>query len=212
MYRKTFFIFVFLGCITSHTPVKGEGEKMEPAKKNQEAIFAMGCFWCGAAAFSDHETNIKFPGIISIRVGYTGGDLQDPTYQNHEGHKEAVKIVFDPTRITYEQLLDIFWHNVDPLDGKGQFCDQGPSYTSVIFYTDDDQKKTAFASKEKVEKNLGKPVLTEILEASPFYDAEEYHQDYKIKNPIRYNFYRWNCGRDARLREIWGMPDAKKNQ
>ena len=169
----------------------------------QEAIFAMGCFWCGSAAFTDHDTNENLPGILSIRSGYTGGTSGHPTYQDHEGHQEAVKIVFDPTKITYSKLLNIFWHNVDPYDDKGQFCDQGLPYLSVIFFKDEDQNKQALESKNTIESKLGKQVVTSIRPATPFHDAEEYHQDYKKKNPIRYKVYRWNCGRDQRLKEIW---------
>lgn len=173
-------------------------------RKTQEAVFAMGCFWCGEAAFADHETNIKFPGIISVRSGYSGGTSTTPTYESHLGHLESVKVVFDPSIISYEKLLDIFWHNVDPFDARGQFCDKGEPYKSAIFYTES-QRAQAEASKKALEVKLGKPVVTELRPASPFYDAEEYHQNYKIKNPIRYKVYRWNCGRDKRLKEVWGQ-------
>jgi peptide-methionine (S)-S-oxide reductase len=180
-----------------------EAMKQNPATQG-EAIFAMGCFWCGAAAFTDHDTNEKFPGIISVRAGYTGGASTNPTYPAHEGHQEAVKVAFDPETISYEELLEIFWHNIDPFDDKGQFCDKGKTYTSTIYFKDDGQKKKALDSKKAVERRLGKPIVTEIKAASPFYDAEDYHQDYKSKNPIRYAGYRWSCGRDKRLKEIWG--------
>jgi peptide-methionine (S)-S-oxide reductase len=180
-----------------------QGESMKPTIETKEAIFAMGCFWCGAAAFVDHDTNEKIPGILSVRAGYTGGTSTNPTYPSHKGHQEAVKVVFDPSKISYVQLLDIFWHNVDPLDAKGQFCDKGPTYLSTIYFTDEEQKEQANASKKAVELKLKKPVATSIEPASAFYDAEEYHQDYKAKNPVRYKVYRWNCGRDQRLKEIW---------
>lgn len=179
------------------------GDVVKPTTPTQEAIFAMGCFWCGAAAFADHDTNEKIPGVIAIRSGYTGGTSTNPTYPAHEGHQEAVKVVFNPDIIPYEKILDIFWHNVDPFDAKGQFCDKGESYVSAIYYKNDDQKKQALESKKAIEKTLNRAVVTEIKEATPFYDAEEYHQDYKSKNPLRYKVYRWNCGRDQRLKEIW---------
>ena len=178
--------------------------QMDKSANSQEAIFAMGCFWCGAAAFSDHDTNIKYPGILSVKAGYTGGSSTNPTYPDHEGHQEAVKVIFDPEIIPYEKILEIFWHNIDPFDDKGQFCDKGKSYRAAVYYKDADQKAKALASKEKYEKTLGCPLVTDIKEASPFYEAEEEHQDYKAKNPIRYKVYRWNCGRDQRLKEVWG--------
>ena len=182
-----------------------EGDPMTPNTTTQEAIFAMGCFWCGAAAFADHDTNEKLPGIIEVKSGYTGGTSTNPTYPSHVGHQEAVKVVFDPSKISYAQLLEIFWRNVDPFDDKGQFCDKGMSYVSAIYFKDLDQQKQAQDSKEAVQKKLGQKIVTELKPASPFYDAEEYHQDYKIKNPVRYKIYRWNCGRDQRLREIWDL-------
>lgn len=172
-------------------------------ENTEEAIFAMGCFWCGAAAFADYKTNKKFPGIISVRAGYTGGDMPAPTYQNHETHKEAVQIIYDPNIISYKRLLDIFWRNIDPFDSKGQFCDKGFSYTSAIYYKNKSQEKFANETKKETENILDKPVVTEILPAKIFYEAEEYHQDYKIKNPIRYKYYTWSCGRAQRLEEIW---------
>jgi len=183
-------------------PSKAE-EKMIPEKK-EIAIFAMGCFWCGESEFRDHTTGAPLPGIISLRVGYAGGTHPHPTYESHQGYKEAVKIEFDPTIISYEKLLDIFWHNVDPFDAKGQFCDKGFPYTSVIYYHGDTQKKAALSSQKNTQKVLGKETVTELIPATTFYDAEEYHQNYKEKNPVRYKFYRWNCGRDQRLKEVWG--------
>lgn len=179
--------------------------------KTEKAIFAMGCFWCGAAAFED-QSNKKLPGIISVQSGYTGGTHENPTYENHPGHKEGVEVVFDPSIITYTQLLEIFWHNVDPLDGDGQFCDRGFPYTSAIFYESAAQKKAAEESMVKVAKALNHEIKTEILPASRFYRAEEYHQDYHIKNPIRYKYYRWNCGRDQRLKAVWSKSphDSKE--
>ena len=183
-------------------PLKAE-EKVAPEKKGV-AIFAMGCFWCGESEFRDHDTGKPLPGILSLRVGYAGGTHPNPTYKNHGGYKEVVKIEFDPTVISYEKLLDIFWHNVDPFDAKGQFCDKGFPYTAVIFYHGDAQKSAALASLQKAQKVLGGKIVTELLPTTTFYDAEEYHQNYKEKNPVKYKFYRWNGGRDQRLKEVWG--------
>jgi peptide-methionine (S)-S-oxide reductase len=171
--------------------------------ETEEAIFAMGCFWCGASAFSDYETNEKLPGIISIRTGYTGGDMPAPTYENHKTHKEAVQIIYDPSIISYEKLLDIFWHNIDPFDNKGQFCDKGFAYTSAILYKNKSQEKLAIETRNSTEDILKQPIVTELLPAKIFYQAEEYHQNYKIKNPVRYNYYTWSCGRAQRIKEVW---------
>jgi methionine-S-sulfoxide reductase len=172
----------------------------EPAK----AIFAGGCFWCEETAFEG------VTGVISVTSGYVGGQKNNPTYDEVSaggtGHAEAIQVVYDPTKITYAKLLEIFWHNVDPLDGGGQFCDRGNQYRSGIFYLGEPQRKDAEASKRKLEEQArfkGR-IATEIVPASTFYPAEEYHQDFYKKNPIRYKSYRWGCGRDARLKELWG--------
>lgn len=169
----------------------------------EEAIFAMGCFWCGSAAFADYKTNEKLPGIISVRAGYTGGDMPAPTYKNHETHKEAVQIIYNPKIISYKNLLDIFWRNIDPFNANGQFCDKGFSYSSAIYYKNQSQEKLAQKTKKEIENILNKQIVTEILPAKIFYEAEEYHQDYKIKNPIRYKYYTWSCGRAQRIEQIW---------
>lgn len=165
------------------------------------AIFAGGCFWCEEAAFDD------VPGVVKVVSGYTGGTKQRPTYEEVSdggtGHRESVEVTFDPTKISYEKLLDIYWHNVDFKDPGGQFCDRGDQYRSAIFVKDDAQRRAAVASKDALEKRFGK-VATDILQASTFWPAEEYHQQYHKKNPLRYNLYRFNCGRDARLKELWG--------
>ena len=151
------------------------------------------------------------PGVISVTSGYAGGQVKSPSYQQVSaggtGHRESVQIVFDPTRISYAKLLDVFWHNIDPLDNAGQFCDKGAQYRSGIFYHDENQKKLAEESKVAVEKKLGR-VATDILPASEFWPAEEYHQHYYKKNPVRYRFYRFNCGRDHRLAAVWGKASA----
>lgn len=197
---KSFSIFLLMLGIFI-LPLRAE-EKVTKDNK-QVAIFAMGCFWCGESEFRDHSTGELLPGISSLWVGYAGGTHPNPTYENHKGYKEAVKIEFDPTVISYEKLLDIFWHNVDPFDAKGQFCDKGFPYTSVVFYHGNAQKSAALASLQNTQKGLGKKIVTELLPATTFYDAEEYHQNYKAKNPVKYKFYRWNCGRDQRLKEVW---------
>lgn len=171
-----------------------------------KATFAGGCFWCEESAFE------KVPGVLSATSGYTGGNVPNPTYEQVSaggtGHKEAVEVVFDPAKVSYKQLLDVFWRNSDPTDAGGQFCDRGPEYRSQIFYHDEAQRKLAEESKQAVEKTkrFKEPVVTEITPAGPFYRAEEYHQKYHSKNPVRYKFYRFNCGRDRRLQELWGRP------
>ncbi len=165
------------------------------------AIFSGGCFWCVETAFND------LPGVTSVVSGYTGGHVQNPTYElvsgEKTGHKESVQVTFDPRKISYDQLLEIYWKNIDPFDSEGQFCDKGDSYKAIIFYTNEIQKKKAEDSKKKAEEQLKKTIVTEIVAASTFYPAEEYHQKYAEKNPIRYKFYRFSCGRDKRLHEIW---------
>ncbi len=166
------------------------------------AVFAGGCFWCMVHPFDE------LPGVVSVTSGYTGGHKVNPTYQEvsagDTGHVEAVQIIYDPKKISYEKLLDVFWPNVDPLDKGGQFCDRGSTYTSAIFYQNEEQKKLAEQSKAAIEKKLGKAVVTEIRPASTFYAAEDYHQDYYKKNPLRYKYYRYSCGRDQRLEQLWG--------
>ncbi|MCB1909376.1 MAG: peptide-methionine (S)-S-oxide reductase MsrA [Rhodocyclaceae bacterium] len=167
------------------------------------ATFAGGCFWCMEGPFDEID------GVISTTSGYTGGHAPDPTYPEVSGgttgHAEAVQIVYDPDKVSYERLLTIFWHNIDPTVKNRQFCDAGNQYRSAIFYHDEQQKALAEESKTALEVAVfGKPLATEIVAAGPFYPAEEYHQDYYVKNPLRYNYYRFSCGRDRRLKEIWG--------
>ncbi|SFN95075.1 peptide-methionine (S)-S-oxide reductase [Cohaesibacter marisflavi] len=167
------------------------------------AIFAGGCFWCVESDF-DHV-----PGVLETVSGYSGGSTTDNvTYKNHSaaGHREVVRITYDSNKVSYDKLLDIFWRSVDPTDGGGQFCDRGHSYTTAIYTLDDEQAKIAEASKKALEESgkLGAPIATEISPAAPFFAAEDYHQDYYNKNPIRYTYYRFACGRDARIEELWG--------
>jgi peptide-methionine (S)-S-oxide reductase len=175
-----------------------------PAVAKESAIFAGGCFWCEETAFEG------LPGVISVTSGFDGGQVKNPTYEQVSaggtGHAESVEVVFDPSRTSYEKLLEVFWHNVDLFDAGGQFCDRGSQYRSAIFYQGEAQKAAAEASKAKLEEQpqfKGK-IATQIVPAGPFYRAEEYHQDFYKKNPIRYNEYRLGCGRDARLKQIWG--------
>lgn len=175
------------------------------AAPSEKAIFAGGCFWCMEPPYDD----LAKQGVLSTQVGYTGGSKENPTYEEvssgSTGHREAIEVTYDPDRISYEKLLDVFWRNIDPLDSRGQFCDKGQQYTSAIFTRGENQKRIARESKEKLARSgkLKGPIVTEILDASEFYPAEEYHQDYYKKNPIRYKFYRYNCGRDKRLKELW---------
>jgi peptide-methionine (S)-S-oxide reductase len=175
-----------------------------PPAPTAKATFAGGCFWCMEPPFD------KLDGVISTTSGYTGGTKVNPTYQEvsagSTGHAEAVQVEYDPKKVTYEKLLDVFWHNVDPTQKDGQFCDHGSQYRTGIFVHDAEQKRLADASKAALVKS--KPfkgdIVTEITAATTFYPAEEYHQDYYIKNPLRYKLYRTGCGRDARLKEVWG--------
>jgi peptide-methionine (S)-S-oxide reductase len=166
------------------------------------AIFAGGCFWCMEPPLE------ALTGVGSVTSGYSGGTVENPTYEEVSsggtGHAEAVRIVYDPAKLSFEKLLDVFWHNIDPTVADRQFCDVGSQYRSAIFVQDAAQRKAAERSLAEVQKRLGVSVKTEIVEAGPFYRAEEYHQDYARKNPIRYRYYRASCGRDARLEEIWG--------
>lgn len=182
----------------AQTP-KPAAEKPAVAK----ATFAGGCFWCVEEAFD------KIPGVVGTISGYMGGKTKNPTYEQvssgRTGHTEVVQVEYDPKRVTYDKLLDVFWRNIDPTQRDAQFCDHGSQYRSGIFYHDDEQRKLAEASKTALMKN--KPfkgeIVTEITRASEFYAAEDYHQDYYQKNPVRYKFYKTGCGREARLKELW---------
>jgi peptide-methionine (S)-S-oxide reductase len=174
------------------------------APATSKAIFAGGCFWCVEADFD------KVDGVLSTTSGYIGGTAANPTYEQvsskRTGHAEAVEIVFDPRKVTYEKLVDYFWHTIDPTTKDRQFCDTGSPYRTGIFVLDAEQMRIAEASKARLEKNkpFKEPIVTEIQPAGPFYPAEDYHQDYYKKNPLRYQYYRTACGRDARLKQLWG--------
>ena len=168
------------------------------------AIFAGGCFWCTESDFD------KMPGVIETTSGYIGGHVENPTYEQvsagNSGHIEAVRVRFDPSKTSYAQLVEAFWPTIDPVTANAQFCDRGPQYRSAIFYSNAEEQQLAEASKTALDKSgrLPAPVVTEILAASTFYPAEEYHQDYYQRNPLRYNYYRNGCGRDQRLEQLWG--------
>ncbi|MEQ8517089.1 MAG: peptide-methionine (S)-S-oxide reductase MsrA [Chromatocurvus sp.] len=163
------------------------------------ADFAGGCFWCMEADFE------KKAGVSNVVSGFTGGTLKNPTYSgNHKGHYEAVRVTYDPDEVSYEELLAHFWRNIDPFDNGGQFCDRGFSYRTAIFVADETQREAAQASLAKVAARFDREIATPVLAAGTFWPVEEYHQDYAEKNPLRYKYYRWGCGRDERLEEIWG--------
>ena len=168
------------------------------------ATFAGGCFWCMEPPYDELE------GVVSTTSGYIGGHKANPTYREVSdgitGHAEAVRVVYDPSRIDYERLLEVFWKNIDPLTLDAQFCDVGTQYRTAIFYHDEAQRRAAEKSKQALEDSgrFESPIVTEITAAKTFYPAEEYHQDYYLKNPLRYKFYRFSCGRDDRLEELWG--------
>ena len=175
-----------------------------PSPRMERAVFAAGCFWCVEAAFD------PVPGVLLTTSGFTGGKTQNPNYEEVSaggtGHAEAVQVTYDPSKVTYAQLLQVFWHNVDPLTPNAQFCDKGESYRSAIFVSGAEQRRLAEESKRALEasKRFDKPIVTQIVDAGAFYPAEEYHQDYYRKNPVRYRYYRYACGRDKRLKELWG--------
>ncbi|HUE86884.1 MAG TPA: peptide-methionine (S)-S-oxide reductase MsrA [Vicinamibacterales bacterium] len=180
------------------------GKPQAAGTRYETATFAGGCFWCMEPPFDE------LPGVISTTSGYTGGHAKNPTYEQvtagDTGHAEAVEIRYDPAKISYGQLLDVFWKNIDPLTPNRQFCDVGPQYRAAIFYHDEEQQRLANASKRALAQSgrFKAPIVTEIVAAAPFYKAEEYHQDYYKKNPIRFNYYKFACGRARRLAELWG--------
>ena len=178
------------------------GQRAAAGVRLDTATFAGGCFWCVEEAFDKAE------GVVSTTSGYTGGHVRNPTYEQvsagRTGHAEVVQVVFDPGKIGYAGLLDVFWRNVDPLTPNRQFCDAGAQYRSAVFYHDAEQRRLAQASKEALAGRFTEPVVTEIAPAGVFYPAEEYHQNYHEKNPLRYKYYKFNCGRAQRLEDVWG--------
>lgn len=209
MKRLYITLFALVMVLFGYYQIKSPGAKTNAQMDTkpgptQTAVFAGGCFWCTESDFE------KVDGVIEAISGYTGGDMANPTYEQVSaggtGHVEAVKVIYDPTKITYEQLLDVFWRHMDPTDAGGQFVDRGSQYRGVIFYANDKERGMAEASKKKLAASgrLDKPVVTEILPLGAFYPAEDYHQDYYKKNPIRYNWYRSGSGRDQFLEKVWG--------
>jgi peptide-methionine (S)-S-oxide reductase len=203
---RNLFMVVALACAGA---ASGQGKSSVPVPRTETAIFAGGCFWCVESDFD------KIDGVVSSTSGYIGGRKANPTYQEvssgSTGHTEAVKVDFDPARVSYAQLLEKFWPTIDPTVKDQQFCDVGSQYRTGIYPINDAQLKAAQASKAALEKvkPFSQPVVTEIVLAGTFYPAEEYHQDYYLKNPIRYSFYRKNCGRDARLKQLWRDERAR---
>jgi len=169
--------------------------------ESQDAIFAGGCFWC-----LEHDLE-KIDGVISVESGYSGGDLTNPTYENHRGHQEVVEVSFNSDIISYKDLLSNYWFNIDPFDGDGQFCDRGDSYKPIIFTSNVEQEREAKESKKFLSLAFNMPLdnfKVDILDSKTFWIAEKYHQDFAVKNPLKYNFYRTSCGRDNRLKKVWG--------
>jgi len=207
--RGTILLLAFMGFTAGVVPFTCAAGGEAGGKGSYKAAFAGGCFWCMEHPFDE------LPGVISVTAGYTGGHKKNPTYEEVSaggtGHAESVQIIYDPARICYERLLDVFWHNIDPTTQNRQFCDSGNQYRSAIFYYNETQKRLAIASKKALERSkpFKGPIVTEIVPASEFYPAEEYHQHYYKKNPIRYKFYRQGCGRDKRLRELWGSAEGR---
>jgi peptide methionine sulfoxide reductase msrA/msrB len=200
-------MFLVLGCGTGNSDQREVKNKaMETSAITQTATFAGGCFWC---VESDFE---KIPGVVKVISGYTGGSGDNPSYESYSrtGHVEAVQIFYDPSKISYEQLLEFLWRHMDPTDAGGQFGDRGPQYRSAIFYHDEEQRRLAEKSKEALGKSgrFAKPIVTEIIKFNKFFNAEDYHQDYYKKNPLRYKYYRHGSGRDQFLEKVWGSSKS----
>ena len=199
-------VSLFSNAADQKAPVAKPAASGAPTTK---AIFAGGCFWCVESDFD------KIPGVLSTTSGYTGGKTANPTYEevssHTTGHTEAVEVVYDPAKVSYERLVSYFWHTIDPTVKDRQFCDVGSPYRTAIFAVDDAQMKTALASRAAIEKSkpFAAPIVTPVEKASEFYPAESYHQDYYIKNPVRYKYYRTSCGREARLQQLWGDQAGK---
>ena len=193
IFRRLIATFMLLQLLVA-CPLKAFSE-------SEGAIFAGGCFWC-----LEHDLE-KLDGVISAESGYSGGDITNPTYENHSGHQEVVRVSFDPNVISYKDLLQKYWVNIDPFDDKGQFCDRGNSYKPVIFTSNQEQERDAKESQKNISVSLNIPLdqlKVDIVEAKAFWIAEDYHQDFAVKNRLKYNFYRTSCGRDNRLKKVWG--------
>lgn len=206
MFKKTAGLWILILVLSLGAAAPGNDA---PRGAFAKATFAGGCFWCMEAPFD------VLPGVVSTTSGYTGGQEKNPTYEEVSaggtGHAEAVLVLYDPAKISYSELLEVFWRNVDPLTPNRQFCDAGSQYRAAIFFHDETQKRLAEQSKVEKSKRFDKPIVTEIVPASEFYRAEDYHQDFYKKSPIRYKTYRFGCGRDRRLEELWGksVPRAQ---
>lgn len=191
-------LFPALFALILLTPLaaRAEGETLKTA------VFAGGCFWCMEPPFD------RLDGVTDVQSGYAGGHVDNPAYKEVSGggtgHKEVVQVTYDPAKVSYERLLEVYWRNVDPFDAAGQFCDRGGQYASAIFAADDEEKRAAAESKAAMEKRFGTTIATEILPGAAFWPAEDYHQDYYLENPLRYKYYRGGCGRDKRLKAVWG--------
>jgi peptide-methionine (S)-S-oxide reductase len=198
--------FLAISLLTGATFVLWPSTGLVKASTQAKAYFAGGCFWCMEEAFE------KVDGVTAVVSGYMGGTVANPTYEQvsdgHTGHAESIEVTYDPTKITYQKLLDAFWRNVDPVTPNAQFCDHGTQYRAVVFYSTDEEKRLSEESKNKIEqsKRLPAPIVTQLVQASTFYPAEDYHQDYYKKNPLRYKYYKYSCGRAKRLETLWGKP------
>jgi peptide-methionine (S)-S-oxide reductase len=211
--KRTLAVILLIGLYVSAAadqPPKRSGNPTGEATETEQvgvATFAGGCFWCMEPPFD------KLEGVTSTTSGYIGGHVKQPTYKQvssgRTGHAEALQVKFDPQRVSYQQLLTLFWHNVDPTQANGQFCDIGNQYRTAIFFHSAEQKDLAIQSKVKIAKQLGRPIDTRVVAATEFYPAQAYHQDYYTKNPTKYKFYRWKCGRDAQLNKVWGAKAGK---
>ena len=195
---------IAVGFMTCATLTVWLSSGVQSAPTTAKAYFAGGCFWCMEEAFE------KVDGVLTVVSGYMGGTVANPTYEQvsdgRTGHAEAIEVTYDPTKVTYQKLLDAFWRNIDPVTPNAQFCDHGTQYRAVVFYSTDEEKRLAEESKSKIEqsKRLPAPIVTQLVQASTFYQAEDYHQDYYKKNPLRYKYYKYSCGRAQRLEALWG--------
>jgi peptide-methionine (S)-S-oxide reductase len=180
----------------------GFGPETTRAASTETAIFAGGCFWCVEAAFDEVD------GVTETISGYAGGTKPNPNYGDHEGYLEAVKVTYDPAKVSFAKLLDHYWQNIDPFDAEGQFCDKGPAYHTAVFVNNDEEKKLAETTKDEIATRFKQKVETEIKPTTTFTAAEDYHQDYHNQNPVSYKYYKWGCGRAQRLAEIWGKPHS----
>jgi len=198
-----------IGLLVGSREARSAAPRTRPPAQLAHATFAGGCFWCMQSPYDG------IPGVYATTAGYAGGSVKNPSYEQVSsgttGHAESLQVAYDPNQVSYEQLLEVFWHNIDPTDAGGQFCDRGTQYRSVIFYADEQQKQAALASKGRLaaSKRLAQPIVTEIVALPAFYPAEDYHQNFCRKNPLRYESYRLGCGRDRRLVELWGKPEPK---